>query len=51
MTDLTKYDPEQVMEKMVHMRAESGGHYGRTVRLNDGKIPLATCPAQLFAKQ
>lgn len=24
MTDLTKYDPEQVMEKMVHMRAESG---------------------------
>lgn len=43
MTDLTKYDPEQVMEKMVHMKAESGGYYGRTVRLNNGKIPLATC--------
>lgn len=40
---MTNYDPEQVLPKMIHMKAESGGHDGRTVRLNGGKVPLATC--------
>jgi len=40
---MANYDPEQVLQKMINMKAESGGHHGRTVRLNDGKIPLATC--------
>lgn len=39
---MANYDPEQVLPKMINMKAESGGHHGRTVRLNNGKIPLAT---------
>ena len=39
---MANYDPEQVLSKMINMKAESGGHYGRTVRLNNGKIPLCT---------
>lgn len=39
---MANYDSEQVLPKMINMKAESGGHHGRTVRLNNGKIPLAT---------
>lgn len=37
------YDPKQTLSKLISYRAESGGHLGRSVRLEDGKYPLATC--------
>jgi hypothetical protein len=37
------YDPEQTFSKLISYRAESGGHLGRSVRLEGGKYPLATC--------
>ena len=37
------YDPDQTIDRMVNYTAEVGGHRNRTVRLNDGKVPLATC--------
>lgn len=38
-------DPEQILPKMIHLRAQSGGHRGRSIRLDGGRIPLATCAA------
>ncbi|MHC5194772.1 hypothetical protein ACYSUW_13555 [Pseudomonas frederiksbergensis] len=37
------YDPEQTFSKLISYRAESGGHGGRSIRLEGGKFPLATC--------
>lgn len=37
------YDPEQTFSKLISYRAESGGHRGRSIRLEGGKFPLATC--------
>lgn len=37
------FDPEQTAEKLIHMKADVQGWQGRTVRLNDGKVALATC--------
>ena len=36
-------DPKQILPKMIHLRAESGGHRGRSIRLDGGRVPLATC--------
>ncbi|SBW84424.1 hypothetical protein PVE_R2G0397 [Pseudomonas veronii 1YdBTEX2] len=43
------YDPDQTIDRLVNYTAEVGGHRNRTVRLNGGKIPLCTAPAQLPA--
>lgn len=36
------YDPDQTIDRMVNHTAEAGGHRNRTVRLNDGLMPLCT---------
>ncbi|MGF6281884.1 hypothetical protein ABH908_000083 [Pseudomonas frederiksbergensis] len=37
------YDPNQTFSKLISYRAQSGGHEGRSIRLDGGKYPLATC--------
>lgn len=35
-------DPKQTADTLINLRADSGGHYGRTVRVDSGKYPLCT---------
>lgn len=42
-----RHDPDQTIEVMSTYTAQAVGHRGRTVRLNGGKVPLATASAQL----